>query len=189
MATVYEIIQGINQAAANAYDGAHDERYSYDGKARKVGLKREEGDCITTSRGGKMDGFNVRFHGDKMILSYQSEIPLKDFHDRSFENDTEAALNDVIKYLKKEYKSITGNSVTLTADGDAKIHAQTMSRKRTWVQASKSYKVGGMKGVEPVGAGSSEDRLDKAIESFLSIGKKEYPGAKKPKNVKNTKSK
>ena len=39
MATTLEIIQGISQAAANAYDGAHDENMSADGEARKVGLK------------------------------------------------------------------------------------------------------------------------------------------------------
>ena len=43
MATTLEIIQGLAQAAANAYDGAHDERFSLDGQARKVGLRREEG--------------------------------------------------------------------------------------------------------------------------------------------------
>ena len=28
MATTYEIVQGIHQAAANAYDGSHDERFA-----------------------------------------------------------------------------------------------------------------------------------------------------------------
>ena len=36
MATVYEIVQGLSQAAANAYDGALNE----DGEALKVGLQR-----------------------------------------------------------------------------------------------------------------------------------------------------
>ena len=39
MATVYEIVQALSQAAANAYDGAHDA----DGEAIKAGLQREEG--------------------------------------------------------------------------------------------------------------------------------------------------
>ena len=42
MATVYEIVQALSQAAANAYDGAHDA----DGKPIKAGLRREEGDPI-----------------------------------------------------------------------------------------------------------------------------------------------
>ena len=36
-----DIIQGISQAAANAYDGSHDDRVAHEGEGRKVGLKRE----------------------------------------------------------------------------------------------------------------------------------------------------
>ena len=43
MATTLEIIQGLAQAAAHGYDGAHDERYSHDGTARKVGLAKRRG--------------------------------------------------------------------------------------------------------------------------------------------------
>ena len=35
MATVYEIIQGINQAAANAYDGSQHEELAADGLSPK----------------------------------------------------------------------------------------------------------------------------------------------------------
>ena len=41
--TTLEIIQGLSQAAANVYDGAHDERYSYDGESRTMGLKEKKG--------------------------------------------------------------------------------------------------------------------------------------------------
>ena len=37
MATTYEIVQAIQQAAANAYDGALDDK----GEPLKIGLKRE----------------------------------------------------------------------------------------------------------------------------------------------------
>ena len=36
-----EIIRGLSQAAANAYDGSHDERFSLDGQAKQIGLRRE----------------------------------------------------------------------------------------------------------------------------------------------------
>ena len=88
MATTLEIIQGINQAAANAYDGAHDEKYSYDGEARKVGLFREEGDVITDSR--IMDGFGVRFQGNRLIVSYQYDCMLKHVHENGFESEIES---------------------------------------------------------------------------------------------------
>ena len=45
MATVYEIVQGLSQAAANAYDGAMTE----DGEPIKAGLKREEGNPLMIS--------------------------------------------------------------------------------------------------------------------------------------------
>ena len=63
MATVYEIVQGLSQAAANAYDGALDEK----GEPLLVGLQREEGDPILDKR--VMDGFNVKFYGNMMCLS------------------------------------------------------------------------------------------------------------------------
>ena len=62
-----KIVQGIAQAAANAYDGSHDERYAADGKARKIGLNREEGDAILDSR--VIDGFKVNvFFCNRLML-------------------------------------------------------------------------------------------------------------------------
>jgi len=179
MATVYEIVQGIHQAAANAYDGSHDKRYSSDGEEHKAGLKREEGDVIVDSR--VMDGFNVRVTGNKLVLSYHAEIKMKEFHDNSFEDDVESTLNDVVKFLKKEYKKVTGNTLSLSAEGKTSIHAQSMSRVRNWVQATKTFKIGGMKDVESVGE-PSEERLDSAIKDFLELGRDK---AKKPQNVKS----
>ena len=127
-----EIIRGISQAAANAYDGGHDEKYSYDGEARKVGLKREEGDPIIDKR--VMDGFKVRFHGPLLCISYHGEIKIKDIHNKKFESEIESMINDIAKFLRKEYKSVTGNSLTLTAEGDVKVDVQSTSRIRAWVQ-------------------------------------------------------
>ena len=54
---ILEIIQGLGQAAANAYDGSHDERFVRDGEAKKVGLNREEGCPIMDKRVN--DGFKI----------------------------------------------------------------------------------------------------------------------------------
>jgi hypothetical protein len=48
MADTLELIRGISQAIANSYDGAHDERYSYDGESRKVGLKEKKAIVFST---------------------------------------------------------------------------------------------------------------------------------------------
>jgi len=177
MATVLDIIQGISQAAANAYDGSHIEEYSHDGKVRKVGLKREEGNPILDSR--VMDGFNVKYYGDSLCIEYHGETKLKEVHNRNkFEGEINTMLNNIKKYLQKEYKSITNNSLSLTKEGESNILVQHMSNIRTWVQAKQFYKIGGLKGVEPLCAESDKDRLDDAVKKWISLG-----NGPKPKNV------
>ena len=83
MATVYEIIQGLSQAAANAYDGALDEN----GEALKPGLQRDEGRPLIDKR--VMDGFNVTFYGNKMCLGYHSEVHLREVYANGFEQEIE----------------------------------------------------------------------------------------------------
>ena len=91
MASVYEIIQGINQAAANgAWDGAHSADLAADGKARDAGLKRQEGHFINDRR--VMDGFQVKFHGPILRLTYQAETRIKEVQDKGFEDDVVACL-------------------------------------------------------------------------------------------------
>ena len=173
-----EIIQGLAQAAANSYDGAHDERFSLDGQVRKVGLKREEGCPIMDSRVN--DGYSVKFYGNKICINYQSDIRLKDVHGGKFEQDITRQLNEIKKFLQKEYKAITGKSVSLTADGDPKILVQSTSRVRSFVQAYQHYKVGGIQ-EEPI--------LDPKIEDSRSITRKflEQFSDKRPQNDKRKK--
>jgi len=140
--TTLEIIQGLSQAAANAYDGAHDKRFSYDGEERSMGLKREEGCPINDSR--VMDGFKVRFYGDSMILSYQSDILLKEVYTGKFEQDIESMLNQIKGFLQKEYRKVTGKSVKLTSKGEPNILVQSTSRVRSWVEAQQHFKIGGI---------------------------------------------
>jgi hypothetical protein len=179
MATVYDIIKGIGQAAANAYDGAHEETLSADGKPRLVGLSREDGHYINDRR--VMDGFKVYFHGPILRIKYQAEIRIKDVKDNGFENEIAEKLGNIVKFLKKEYKALTGDSLTLTKEGEHHILVQRMSNYRTDVQAHCDYRIGGLTEVGTVEEGSSEERLDKTIRDFLSMGRDQ---AKKPSNVK-----
>jgi len=176
MATVYEIIQGINQAAANAYDGAHAEELQADGKARSAGLSREDGHYINDRR--VMDGFKVRFHGPILRVSYQAEVLLRDVKAPGFEDDIASHLKDIVKFLKKEYKAITGNTLTLTLEGEHHIMVQRMSNYRTDCQAQCDYRIGGMTDVGEVSGGSDKDRLDSAVKDWLALG----PKNKRPPN-------
>ena len=167
-----EIIQGLSQAAANAYDGVHDERFSLDGQTRKVGLRREEGCPIMDSR--VMDGFSVKFYGNKMCINYQSDIRLKEVHPGGFEDEINRMLNEIKKFLQKEYKAVTGNSVTLTKDGDSNILVQSTSNVRSFVQAYQHYKVSGMK-QDPDAGGSENRTVDQAIRDFLELNSNKRP--------------
>ena len=173
--TTLQIIQGLSQAAANAYDGGHDERFTLDGQVRKVGLKREEGCPIMDSRVN--DGFSVKFYGNKICINYKSDIRLKEiYNSRDFEGDIVRQLNEIKKFLQREYKAITGNSITLTSVGEPKILAQSVSRVRSFIQAYQHYKISGAK-EEPI--------MDPAVEDSRAITRKfleQVKAAKRPSN-------
>ena len=158
-----DVIRGIAQAAANSYDGALDEQ----GQPIKIGLKREEGRPMIDSR--VMDGFKVRLNGDKLIVSYQSDIKLKDVYKGNFQNEIESTMSNITNFLKKEYKKITGKSLSLKEVGECDSLVQSTSRVRVFVNASKTYQIGGIGDVEECDK-PSEERLEGAFKNFLNQG-------------------
>ena len=166
MATTLEIIRGISQAAANAYDGAHDEGASHDGVARPVGLKREEGHLINDSR--VIDGFGVKFMGNRLCITYHGEVQLKQVYAGGFEDEIEQRMADIASFLKKEYKAITGDALSLTKEGESDILVQNRSRVWTWVQAQCMFKIGGLN--EVVAVEEEEDGLRDRFKDFLNLG-------------------
>jgi len=175
---VLEIIQGIQQAASNAYDGALDEN----GESLKVGLQREEGHPILDKR--VMDGFGVCFIGNVLRIKYQGEVTLREVYKGDFEGDIEQRLQDIASFLKKEYKKITGNGLELkkVKDNEAEILVQSTSKVRSWVQAQQDFKIGGIPD-EPELGHTVEERLDDSIKKWLGMGKDKFPGTKKTENV------
>jgi len=170
---ILEIVQGLAQAASNAYDGAHIENYSHDGKARKTGLMREQGIPLLDKR--VIDGFKVKFYGDSMVINYQSDVRMCDLKENGFENEITRTINEVKKFLQKEYKAITGNSVSLTAKGEPQVIVQSVSNVRTFVQAYQHYKIGGLQMDEILAP--SEDTVRDITKNFLKAAK-----AKRPQN-------
>ena len=190
---ILDIVNGISQAAANAYDGALDEN----GEPLKTGLKREEGNPVLDKR--VIDGFNVLLSGNTLTIKYHGEILLKDVYKGDFEGEIAQRIQDISSYLKKEYKKITGNSLTLTkVDKEPDVLVQSMSRIRSWVEAHQKFKIGGIPD-EPELGSTAEERLDSAMKKWLGLGKKDtqprkynvtptgkrqFAGTKKPENVK-----
>ena len=156
-----DVIRGIMQAAADSYDGALDEK----GEPIKIGLKRDEGHPVLDTR--VMDGFKCQVDGTKLIVKYQSDIRLKDVYGGNFENELEQTFKDIAKHLKKQYKKITGNALTLTPEGECDALVQSTSRVRVFVLATKIYTIGNLKDVENR-LEPSEDRLDQNFKNFLA---------------------
>jgi hypothetical protein len=164
MSTTYDIIKGISQAASKSYDGATDDK----GEPVKIGLKREEGRPLIDKR--VMDGFSVSFHGDQLCVHYHSEMTKKELTNlKDVDGDTASMFKKIVKFLKKEYKQITGNGLSLTQTCDCKVRLEYISHIRCWLTAKQYFKIGGLKGFEE--EKSPDDRLDDSIKKWISLGK------------------
>ena len=119
-----------------------------------------------------------------MILKYQSEITLREVHKGDFEGEISQRLQDIASFLKKEYKKVTGNGLTLTkVDKEPDILVQSTSRVRSICNATQKFKIGGMPEQPELGT-TVEERLDTAFKNWLGFGKDKFPNTKKPENVK-----
>tara|TARA_Y100000356_G_scaffold119868_1_gene111849 strand:+ start:176 stop:715 length:540 start_codon:yes stop_codon:yes gene_type:complete len=173
MSNISDIVKGINQAAANAYDGAVND----EGEPLDIGLERSKPTPITDKR--VMDGFGVTFNGKTMKVNYTRELPSRDVADNKLQAEIETSIEEVTKFLKKEYKKITGDTLNLKKKGSLVMgNVQSTSRVRTWVQAHCEYEIQGVTGHNV----EDKNDIDSAIKSFLELGK----NAKKSENVSIT---
>jgi hypothetical protein len=92
-----------------------------------------------------------------------------------FENEINRKLEEIKKFLQKEYKVITGESVSLSPEGESNILVQSTSRVRSFVQAKQHYSISKIDS-EPI-LSSSEREIDSKIRDFLS-----QSSTKRPKN-------
>jgi len=173
---ILDVIRGIHQAAFNGsdfYSGIVE-----DEDKDKVGLKREEGNPILDSR--IIDGFSVSIAGDILKVRYHGEIDIKDVQEKKFENNLEDMIEQIVKFLKKEYKNLTGKTLSLSPTKDPmNAIVQSTSKVRTWVLASKMYKISN------VDLGPDEDEMEKKFRNnFKDWIKQQEEKGKKPKNVK-----
>ena len=173
MATVEEIARGISQVMADSYDGAFDD----EGNPLETGIKRGAYDAKIRDKRVN-DGFGLSLNGNRLIMNYEGEISVKELKDKNFESDVAQTLADVLKFVKKHYRKVTGNTLKCKPEGEMTYSVQSTSRVHTWVEARMVYLVDGMEGIEMRNP-SGEELCDKAIRDFLSLG----GNSKKPKNV------
>lgn len=159
-----DVINGISQAAANAYDGAHDEK----GNPIEIGLKREEGHVVNDSR--VMDGFNVRVSGKQLLVSYESEILLSDvYKSANYEDECNQMLEKIVSWLKKEYKKVANGTLKLSPSGGCDAVIEKISNKRVQVTAVKKYTINNLDDVDVVDE-PEEVSLDPEFKRFLDLG-------------------
>lgn len=159
MSDVMEIIKGISQAMAMSHDGAKDK----DGKS-KTNLKRDKEYTIHDRR--MVDAFKVRFQGNLLVLSYSTELTMEEMHDKKLEDKIGESLNEALKFIKDEYKSVTGKSLALKETGNMKLTSEYTSRVRCWATAVCTYEIGG------ITKNKEEERdLEKSVKDWLKMGK------------------
>lgn len=162
---VYDILKNINQAAANAWDGSHDERFLPDGeKPKKVGLGREEGDLMFQSR--LVDGFRVKVRDNVLTISYQTEISTKEFHKKDIKKDAEDKMSEILKYLKKEYKSLSGKALSVKEVGEINILMQSMSSIRHTMNVVQNYEIKGIDAAEDKEVEDQHSRFAKFVKDL-----------------------
>ena len=164
-ATVEEIARGISQVMADSYDGALDK----DGKPEKTPLKRGAYDAKIRDKRVN-DGFGLNLSGNRLIINYEGEVSLKEIHSKDFEGDTEQMLADVLKYVKKKYKEVTGNTLKCKPTGEPRILVQSTSAVHTWVEAQMCYELQGMTEASML-EDSGEELVSKSIKDWIKLGK------------------
>lgn len=172
MAELMDVIKGISQVMAQTYDGARDEK----GEPIKAGLRREDVAPLTSCECRLLDGFRARVthYSDKnesfpcLIMSYHSELKLEEAHNPKLGEDVEEHIAEALKYLKKEFKKVTGKELSVEKHGDVKMLVEETSRIRVFVTAQSRYKIGGVD--MPKLENPSDTQRAKKFQDWLSLG-------------------
>lgn len=171
--SIYDVVKGISQAIHNKHHGAIDEN----GELVQIGLKRED-QPIRDQR--VMDGFGVAMHGNLLIIKYNSFEPLANLHEKRFEKEIERRMEEIKKFITKEFSKVTGQNLRLKEAGEVKVLVETANRVKALVKAMMPYEVLNLKDVAPI----SEDATSIATGNLDRM--KEYFG-KQEKMVKKVK--
>lgn len=166
MATVLEIIQGLSQVMANSYDGAVDE----EGNRKETGLKRDEEVAIKDKR--VIDGFKVKLHSaNKLCIMYTTQVLAKDILESKgkYQDALLQDVADVASFIKKEFKKVTGKTLSLKELKDPKPDFEVIqtSRVRTEVKVFCHYEIDSIEDTFSE-KDSYREKMLKAAEKWLS---------------------
>jgi hypothetical protein len=147
---ILEIVQAISQAVHNKHHGSGDE----------IGLRREDPEsCVI------MDGFGVKFAGNRLVVTYNSEEAFHNAHNPKFESVIEETVDDVVKYIKSEYKKHGKGTLSLKEIGEINVMVETANRRTVKVTATKTFEIGGL-GDEVLSPQNPESEKSKEVEKL-----------------------
>jgi hypothetical protein len=172
MATVLEIIQGLSQVAANSYDGAKDE----DGQIKQTGLQRDKEVSIRDKR--VIDGFKIKLHGgNKLCVTYTTEVLIKDLAKKDkYEDLLLQNVADIVSFIKKEFRKVTGSSISLSEIRGQKPSMEMIqtSRIRTEAKITCHYEIGNLEDTSKE-KDKQKDKIHKAMEKWLELSTDKRP--------------
>lgn len=166
--SVYQVVQGIYEAIKNKHHGARDEN----GKLVEIGLKRED-QLITDQQ--VMDGFGVSMHGNLLIIKYHSVEPIASLHQKRFEKEVERRIDEIKRYIQKEFEKVTGSSLRLKESGDISILVESNNRVKIMVKAMMPYEVLNLKEVAPVADTSPVEKIKEMDAYYKKLQPKKRP--------------
>lgn len=135
---VTEILKGIQQAFRNSKQ-----------VDAKIGLKREESvpewsKSLHWTR--HFDNFTIQFlPGGNLGVTYCTQLDAPTFYKLNLAQEVENYIADIVKYLKSEYKSVTGKTLTLTRVNpkeDPQIRVEHISNHRMTLYGRLVFKIG-----------------------------------------------
>jgi hypothetical protein len=159
-----EIVNSITKAIYNKHHGS----------GVDYGLRRdkEESEVI-------LDGFGIKFVGNKLIITYNSEEKFENSHDPKFESKIDDTIEDIASAIKREYKKNGGKgSLSLTKPSEVVVNVETVNRRTIKVTAYKVYEIGNLKDVEglsdePVELSKEAEKAQKEFDKSQSDKKLE----------------
>lgn len=151
--------------------------YNEKGELIEIGLRREKEKSPFKVR--TMDAFNVRVSGNKLMLTLHSDMLASDYHDKKFKENVMATVSDILSWLKKEYKRLSGETLSLSEAGEPDIEVSNTSRIRSFFVAKCFYKIGNIS--EGDDKDAAREKLDKKVKEWFDINKDEYSGTKEDK--------
>lgn len=171
-AKTLKIVRGISQAVSQKYDskGAPWGLDQETGKPIEIGLQREKE--IPFTEKGIMDGFGITINGNILKLSYHSEIALKDvYQKKKFEEDIIDTMEQCISFIKKEYKKVAKETLSLKMKGEPVLRVEHMNKTRSWVTGYCLYEIEGIEN-DKVDQ-TRKERLEKNIKFWDNFKKKD----------------